>query len=181
MKLFSSIVFSLILVLGLGFATNQAHAQVAASGCSTTTGYSATTGVSCNGATVVPLGCTSTAGFNTSTGAPCNGSTAAGNGYNGMVGTNGFLSGCTSTNGYSTTTGVACNTPMAGLVYTGNGTTINTNAPVVTAPAAPVDTTNPGLPTTGAGGNMAVNIALLLSSAVAAVFAIRYTLRYSHK
>jgi hypothetical protein len=174
MKLFSSVIFSLILVLGIGFAFH-ANAQVAVPvGCTSTGGYSTATGMPCNSATTIPLGCTSTAGFSGATGMPCNGSTAAANGYGGAtVGPNGFLSGCASTGGYSATTGYSCNMSINGVLYTGNGTSVNTGP-------APVPTTvSPGLPTTGAGNNTLVNIALLLASAGVAFAATRYAIRHS--
>lgn len=169
MKIFTSIVFSLILLLGVGFAAQQAHAQVAG-GCGSTAGYSTTTGVSCNGAVVIPIGCTSTAGFNSNTGQPCNGATAQMNGYNGItVGANNFLNGCVSTNGYSATTGYPCNMVVNGVVY--NGFPVTT--PVVINPGSP------GLPTTGAGQNALINIAVLLGSAMVAFFGVRTIVRES--
>jgi hypothetical protein len=163
MKFFTSIILSVALLLGVGFLSQQAHAQVA-NGCFTTAGYSITTGVSCNGVTTIPLGCTSTAGFNSSTGQPCNGATAAMNGYNGTIATSAnYLNGCSSINGYSGTTGYPCNMAINGVVYNGY--------PVVTPP--PVVVTDPGLPTTGAGQHALINFAVLLAAATAACFGVR--------
>jgi hypothetical protein len=71
-------------------------------GCSSTTGFSATTGLPCNSATVstYPAGCTSAAGFSPTTGASC--STGV------MTAT--YPAGCTSAVGYSSTTGASCAT-----------------------------------------------------------------------
>lgn len=175
MKVFSSILFSLALLLGVGF-TLEAHAQVA--GCTSTSGYNTATGMSCNGATTIPMGCSSTAGFSASTGMPCNGAASpAANGYNGvMVGQNGYLNGCTSTSGYSATTGSPCNMAINGVIYTGNGTTVNTGLPTT-----PVVTTNPGLPTTGAGTNAFINVFLLLSAGLIAFFGFRYSFRHASR
>lgn len=171
MKLFSSIIFSLFLISGIGFAA-QAHAQVAAQ-CSTTGGYNTTTGMSCNGSTFVPVGCTSTAGFSANNGLPCNGSTVGVNGYNGaVVGTNNYLNGCTSVMGYSATTGYPCNMNVAGVAM--NGVGMN---PTTTTTTTSVNTMSPGLPTTGAGANTTANVALLIISGAAAFFSIRYGLR----
>lgn len=66
-------------------ALNIAGASVSGSGtmstvpgCSSTSGFSSTTGAPCNSSTVmagVPAGCTTTAGFSTLTGQPCNSTT----------------------------------------------------------------------------------------------------------
>lgn len=44
-------------------------------GCSSTSGYSTTTGMPCSGGTTLPAGCSSTAGYSSTTGAKCDGST----------------------------------------------------------------------------------------------------------
>lgn len=171
MKILSSIIFSLVLILGIGFAAQHVSAQT--TGCSSTSGYSTTTGMSCNGATTIPVGCTTTTGFSGTTGMPCNGSTASANNYNGStVGTNGYLNGCTSAVGYSATTGYPCNMSVNGVTYTGNGTTVTT-----TAPTTVTTVTSPGLPITGAGQNALLNIVALLGSAFVVVAGIRYSLR----
>lgn len=177
MKTLSSIIFSLVLILGIGFSVQHASAQT--TGCFSTGGYSTTTGMACNGATMVPAGCTTTAGFSGTTGTPCNGVPASVNGYNGsVVGTNGYLNGCTSAAGYSATTGYPCNMSVNGVVYTGNGTTVVTTA-TPTPTTVVTTTTSPGLPTTGAGQNTLLNLAVLLGSATVAVAGIRYGLRHS--
>lgn len=71
-------------------------------GCSSTTGFSATTGLPCNSATTstFPAGCTSAVGYSPTTGASC----ATG------VAVMTYPAGCTSAVGYSSTTGVSCAT-----------------------------------------------------------------------
>ncbi len=174
MKILSSVLFTLALLIGVGF-TAQVHAQAA--GCSTSGGYNPNTGMSCNGSTVVPLGCSSTAGFSTVNNTPCNGSTVVANSYNGtMVNSNTYLNGCSSTAGFSTTTGYACNTAINGIIYAGPTVgTVNIGLPGVTT----ITPTSPGLPTTGAGNNLIVNILLLTSAAIVTVVAFRSVLAYS--
>lgn len=168
MKLFLSIVLSIALFVGGGLAF-QAHAQSVVSGCTSANGYSATTGMPCNGTTTVPAGCSTTAGFSGTTGMACNGSASSVNGYNGTtVGTNGYLNGCSSTSGYSTTTGYACNMPVGGYIYTGNGTTVNVGGTTVPVP------TTPGLPTTGAGSNALPTALILVASSLVAFGSLRY-------
>jgi hypothetical protein len=170
MKTLSGILFSLVLILGVGFATHV-NAQVA--GCTTAGGYNTSTGVSCNGMTTIPLGCSSTAGFSSSTGAPCNGGTTVSNGYNGtVVGTNGYLNGCSSLGGYSATTGYPCNMAVNGVIYNGSAGTVNLGLPTGT-------TTTPSLPTTGAGAAALPTLLALIAAAVIAVIGARYTVRHS--
>jgi len=71
-------------------------------GCTSTSGYSTTTGNACDGS-VPPtvLGCTTTSGYSSFNGVACDGSTPAPTPI--------YPAGCTSTSGYSTTTGLACN------------------------------------------------------------------------
>lgn len=79
-------------------------------GCTSTSGYSSTNGVACDGSTPTQAfactngydsttgfvcGCTSTSGYSSTTGNACGSSSN-------------FLPGCTSTSGYSSTNGVAC-------------------------------------------------------------------------
>ena len=64
-------------------------------GCTSTTGFSATTGQSCSGSVTLVPGCTSTTGFSATTGQSCSGSVT-------------LVPGCTSTTGFSTTTGQSC-------------------------------------------------------------------------
>jgi len=72
-------------------------------GCTSTTGYSSTTGVSCATPSGLPAGCTSTSGYSPTTGASC---------ATGVVTTT-LPAGCTSTSGYSPTTGVSCATGVS--------------------------------------------------------------------
>ncbi len=174
MKLLSSILFSAVLIIGIGFIAPQAHAQVA-SGCTSTNGFSTATGAPCNGATTIPAGCTSTAGFNNTTGQPCNGNTAAANGYDGTtVGANGFINGCTSTAGYSATTGYACNTAINGVIYAGPGNSVVVGLPGTVTTST---ITNPGLPTTGST-DAAATIVILAAVAAVAIGAMWYAGRY---
>lgn len=84
------------------------------SGCSSTVGFSVTTGNRCNtpatptvspAVQIFPAGCTSSIGYSGTTGKKCDGITPA---------TQVYLSGCTSTSGWSSTTGKACDgsTPL---------------------------------------------------------------------
>ncbi len=88
-------------------------------GCTSTVGYSATTGLSCAGAANLPAGCTSTVGYSPLTGIKCDSSSILPPGCQpGYVfsvttgrscATNTKLPpGCTSLSGYSTTTGTKC-------------------------------------------------------------------------
>ena len=174
MKILSSVLFSLALLIGIGFTT-QVHAQ--AVGCSTTGGYNGNTGASCNGSTVIPQGCSSVAGFSSSNSMPCNGSTAAANNFNGtMVNSNNYLNGCSSTGGYSITTGYQCNTAMNGIIYAGPIVgTVNIGLPGVTT----ITPTSPGLPTTGGSNSVMLNILLLASAALVATIAFRSVRAYS--
>jgi hypothetical protein len=64
-------------------------------GCTSTTGFSPTTGHSCAETVTYPEGCTSTTGFSTTTGHPCSETVT-------------LPAGCTSTTGFSPTTGQSC-------------------------------------------------------------------------
>jgi peptidoglycan hydrolase-like protein with peptidoglycan-binding domain len=75
-------------------------------GCSSFSGFSATTGAPCNGSGVYPAGCTSSAGFSPTTGVSCS------------SGVSTLPAGCTSTAGFSPTTGASCST---GVVVSSNG------------------------------------------------------------
>ena len=69
-------------------------------GCTSTSGYSSTTGVKCDSnvtTTTLPAGCTSTAGYSPTTGVKCDSTT-----------TSTLPAGCTSTSGFSSTTGDKC-------------------------------------------------------------------------
>jgi len=65
-------------------------------GCTSSTGYSTTTGMSCSTTTTYPAGCTSSTGYSTTTGMSCSTTTTT------------YPAGCTSTVGYSATTGAKC-------------------------------------------------------------------------
>ncbi len=154
-KIFT-LVMALTLVLGIAGFAGSAEAQVAfpfPAGCSSGLGYSITTGTPCNGtgvATMGPIvGCTTALGYSNLTGVPCSGTSLKID----------FLAGCSSLIGYSTIDTKPC-----------NGRSVAT-----TFPASSVS--NPGLPTTGAGGNSEGNIALLLASALVAALGIGYLVR----
>lgn len=73
-------------------------------GCSSNSGFSVTTGLSC--ASSFPAGCTSSSGFSVTTGQPCAGTP------------NNLPAGCSSTAGFSSTTGASCS---GGTVVNANG------------------------------------------------------------
>ncbi|NNM83852.1 hypothetical protein HKL94_01365 [Candidatus Parcubacteria bacterium] len=78
-------------------------------GCTSTTGFSPTTGQSCASATTYPAGCTSSVGFSPTTGQSCASTTT-------------YPAGCTSSVGFSPTTGQACSTTStSGGALTGAG------------------------------------------------------------
>lgn len=146
-KLFSILLFIFILFV----ATKSVQAQeVYPNGCSSAIGYSITTGMPCNGTTNNAItefidGCTTALGYSTTTGAVCSGGTEA----------LPYLAGCTAITGHSSITGAPC-----------NGTNI----------AYPVIQPNPiypGLPLTGAGGNVYRNILVLLGAGIIIVFAVK--------
>jgi len=88
-------------------------------GCTSNTGYSTTTGLSCAITTTYPAGCTSNLGYSVTTGQSCGSTTPVS-----------YPPGCNSNTGYSSTTGLACGS-MTGTTtstivwdtYTGNGVT----------------------------------------------------------
>lgn len=85
-------------------------------GCTSTSGYSPTTGMPCNSGTttVLPAGCTSTSGFSATTGQPCNGGTTVNNGPVGvMLATNNPAS--------STLVAAQATADLAHFAFTGNG------------------------------------------------------------
>ena len=92
-----------------------------------------------------------------------------------MVNSSGYLDGCTSTSGYSATTGYSCDMAVNGIIYTGGGTTVNTGLPATTVTTS----TSPGLPTTGAGQDTLVNLAVLLGSGLVAALGIHYMMTRS--
>ncbi len=190
MKLLSSIIFSLVLLVGVGFVATAAHAQTAPTTCtSTSSGVTCTnsngvtTTSTANGTTTtaLPVGCTSTSGFSTTSGMPCNSTTTGTTGAL-SVGSNGYINGCTSTSGTSTVSGYPCNTPINGVIYAGNGQTVVVDpaAAGISVPTTPVDTSSPGLPTTGAE-NVPVTLAVLLASGLVAFFGVRYSIRHARQ
>ena len=204
MKNFSStfVIVSLLLLIVLGVAVlgvGMAHAQTLPVGCTSSNGFSGTTGMPCNGATNIMPGCSGLQGFSTTTGAPCNGSTAATN-ETGITGTVGFIFGCSSSSGYSMSSGLSCTTSSNIYALNSDGTSTgylngcfsasgyssttglpcslinligtNQNPPVYVPP-----TTTPGLPTTGAGDSAPGNIALLIASGLIAILGAVYISR----
>lgn len=85
-------------------------------GCTSSSGYSSTTGMPCaTGGTTLPAGCTTTAGFSPTTGVSCS---------TGMP-TSTLPAGCTTTTGFSATTGLACSAttqtgPVGAVIATNN-------------------------------------------------------------
>src|SRR3989344_4535571 len=94
-------------------------------GCTSSSGFSSTTGQACSGISNLPAGCTSTSGFSITTGKSCG------------EGASSFPTGCTSSYGFSATTGKTCS---------GTDTPIPIPQPVTYAPYFP--TTTQGIPTT---------------------------------
>ena len=139
------------------------------SGCTSVIGYSTTNGLACNGTftatTTFFPGCTSVIGYSTFTGFPCNG---------GVFATTTFFPGCTSTLGTSTFTGLPCSGGLVALPFLAGCTSVFGFSTITGQPcngtfSATFDTggvivTDPGLPTTGAGGNAFANVLALLSS-----------------
>lgn len=85
-------------------------------GCSSSSGYSTITGMSCSSAMSYPAGCTSSSGFSPTTGMSCSsgGST--------------LPAGCSSTAGFSPTTGMSCSgssTPSPSGVLTGGAGSVD--------------------------------------------------------
>lgn len=79
----------------------ESTGSVYPAGCTSSTGYSSTTGMSCAMVSTLPAGCTSTSGFSTTTGMSCATVTT-------------LPAGCTSTVGYSPTTGAKCDSGTTG-------------------------------------------------------------------
>ncbi|MFA5095612.1 MAG: peptidoglycan-binding domain-containing protein [Candidatus Paceibacterota bacterium] len=90
-------------------------------GCTSTAGYSSTTGLPCNSTSSLPAGCTSTVGYSPTTGVAC--STVV----------TGLPAGCTSTAGYSPTTGESCSGTTTVVNASGEGSI------TVTYDAVPAD------------------------------------------
>ncbi len=61
-------------------------------GCTSNSGYSTTTGMSCAGSSSLPAGCTSTAGYSPTTGVKCSGGTTPAPSTGGLEGTDGSIS-----------------------------------------------------------------------------------------
>lgn len=182
-KKISFLAAAVILALGI-FGAHTTKAQALPAGCTTTNGYSTTTGGACSGTTTYAAGCTTGAGFSATTGAACNNATLSSNGYAGSAGVNGYLNGCTSTNGFSTTNGLACTTAFnnvmigsllapAGCFSASGYSTVSGQICNLYADIGNEEQT-PGLPTTGAGGNAAQNIALMLLTGAIALFGLSY-------
>src|SRR3990172_9741219 len=111
----SEILAPLGLTAPTGFAGTLTMAKIAAlkaggspvvgtfpAGCSSSAGFSSTTGLPCSTVVTYPAGCTSSAGFSSTTGLPCSTVTT-------------LPAGCTSTDGFSTTTGLPCSTTTTTL------------------------------------------------------------------
>jgi len=86
-------------------------------GCTSTTGFSPTTGHSCAETVTYPEGCTSTTGFSTTTGHPCSETVT-------------LPEGCTSTTGFSPTTGQSCAGTTTTTVAPAEGTLTVTQYPI---------------------------------------------------
>jgi peptidoglycan hydrolase-like protein with peptidoglycan-binding domain len=87
-------------------------------GCTSSVGYSSTTGVLCaTGVVAYPAGCTSAAGYSITTGKSCAGVVT-------------YPAGCTSSVGFSSTTGVSCATGVTTTSSTGEASLATSSAPV---------------------------------------------------
>jgi hypothetical protein len=157
-------------------------------GCSSSMGYSVTTGIPCSESSVMqttpystavpPAGCSSALGYSVTNGAPCSGTSTV---------IPRFLGGCSSALGYSTVNGVPCSGSTTVLQWLKgcssiygystidgmpcNGTLTVQNAPMTTIP------TTPGLPTTGSGGNALLYTLTLALSAIFAIAGSVYLIR----
>ena len=164
-KILGSFFLLALILSGVGLAAQDASAQTPVpnpfptfpAGCSSAIGYSVTTGLPCNGtsaaATLQP-GCPTVLGYSTVNGTPCSGISVA----------LPYLAGCSSIYSFSTITGAPC-----------NGTAFVSMFPPTTPPVVII--TDPGLPTTGAGGNALSNILALLSSGVVMVIGSAFLAR----
>ena len=155
-KLALSVLLFALVISGVAFSSvSTAEAQTATfpAGCASGLGYSATTGLPCNGTSVATArympGCTSALGYSSINGRPCSGGSVAIQ----------WLAGCSSTIGYSSITGEPC-----------NGTAVAT--PVIVS-----GTGSLGFPTTGAGGDASRNVMLILTSALAMLLGSLYLAR----
>lgn len=120
-------------IISQSSTSNSTNNQTSTSGCTSSLGFSTTTGKSCANTSIVStLGCTSGALFNTTTGASC--------------GTLSVLpAGCSSSLGFSTTLGVSCSTGLSATqtflsVVSGwhSGPSIHTVSPTISGVTAPV-------------------------------------------
>jgi hypothetical protein len=91
-------------------------------GCSSSVGFSTSTGLPCSGGAGFPAGCTSAVGFSPTTGVSC----ATG------VSTN-LPAGCSSTTGFSPTTGASCSTGVIGTTNGTNGALIASQSSAVSS------------------------------------------------
>ncbi len=187
------------IIVALGFfAFSYTHAQSLPNGCATSSGYSSTSGQSCNDmSTSTMAGCSSTAGFSTTTGLLCNGSGTV-NGTFGPYGSNGYFVGCNSASGYSTATGMPCSassrpsqsiTLLGGVYYPVGCTSSIGYSSVIgvkcvgystfgaASSALSGSSTTPGLPRTGDGTKAPLNFALMLGAGLVAAGALRYGMR----
>ena len=142
------LLFAFVMV-GAAVLVNPAHAQTSPflAGCDSALGYSVTTGAPCSGTSTVidePM-----QGCTTALGY----SITTGLPCSGSSVVLAYLAGCTSTAGYSIITGDPC-----------NGTNV----------ATPVVVTTPSFPTTGAGGNAPLYIALMSLSGIALASGVAY-------
>lgn len=156
-KIFSTVLFIFVFMF-MGGLINVGSVQAAETypnGCSSSIGYSVTTGSPCNGSINNAIkdflpGCSSALGYSITNGAACSGGNEALS----------YLAGCTSLMGYSIFTGAPC-----------NGTNIATFTQPVISPSTP------GLPLTGSGGNALQNTILILTSGMFVVFGLVYLIR----
>ena len=106
--------------------SNQGNSMNFPSGCTSSAGFSLTTGAPCYAITSFPPGCNSNSGFSSTTGASCSGSMSYPAGCSSALGfspTTGascatgvsasFPAGCTSSLGFSPTTGASCSTGVS--------------------------------------------------------------------
>jgi hypothetical protein len=117
-----------------------------------------------------PSGCSSALGYSVTNGSPCTGSSTV---------IPRFMSGCTTALGYSITNGLPCSGSSVALQWLAGCTSLVGYSTIDSAPCngtsvATAESTTPGFPTTGAGGNAPLNIILLLSSAIIAIMGSAY-------
>ena len=124
-------------------------------GCQSTAGFSASTGLPCNSATVstYPAGCVSASGFSPTTGASCSTGVAA------MT----YPAGCTSALGYSPTTGASCSTGATTVVNSTGAGNISSDGLIggfnnTIVGVGDVNHQVAGFQLTGAGGGSNLNL-----------------------